>query len=105
MGHRISDIAAALGATAEGALDLIVTGAAEPAAAGPFDLALALSPAAGACKCERTYAKRRVRSAAEAKGWWVVRRPHVGKQPPRVHQATQNSLPASFGGGRWSRMI
>jgi len=42
-GHRIRDIAAALGAEALGAADLVVTGVAEPAAAGPDDLALAMS--------------------------------------------------------------
>ena len=44
MPHRVSDIAAALGARFEGAGDLTVTAAAEPAAAGPFDLALATDP-------------------------------------------------------------
>lgn len=44
MAHTIRDIAAALGASAEGALDLIVTGVAEPASAGPDDLALAMDP-------------------------------------------------------------
>jgi len=43
-GHRIRDIAAALGAEALGAADFVVTGVAEPAAAGPDDLALAMSP-------------------------------------------------------------
>lgn len=43
-GHRISDIAAALGAEALGAGDLVVTGVAEPAVAGPSHLALAMSP-------------------------------------------------------------
>jgi UDP-3-O-[3-hydroxymyristoyl] glucosamine N-acyltransferase len=42
-GHSIRDIAAALGTEALGAADLVVTGAAEPAAAGPDDLALAMS--------------------------------------------------------------
>lgn len=44
MGHRIGDIAAALGAEAEGDLDLVVTGASEPQAAGPDHLALAMDP-------------------------------------------------------------
>ncbi len=44
-GHRIRDIAAALGAEAFGALDLVVTGVAEPAVAGPDDLAMAMRPA------------------------------------------------------------
>lgn len=42
--HRLSDIAAALGARLEGRADLFVTGAAEPAMAGPDDLALAMEP-------------------------------------------------------------
>ncbi|MCC7319777.1 MAG: UDP-3-O-(3-hydroxymyristoyl)glucosamine N-acyltransferase [Rubellimicrobium sp.] len=44
-GWRLAEVAAALGAGCEGAGDLIVTGAAEPATAGPDDLAIALSPA------------------------------------------------------------
>ena len=47
MGHTIRDIAKALGAEAEGELDLIVAGAAEPAAAGPDQLALAMDPRYG----------------------------------------------------------
>jgi UDP-3-O-[3-hydroxymyristoyl] glucosamine N-acyltransferase len=43
MTHTIREIALALGAEAQGDLDLRVTGAAEPAAAGPEDLALAMS--------------------------------------------------------------
>lgn len=43
-GHSIKQIAAALGAEAFGALDLIMTGVAEPAAAGPHDLAMAMRP-------------------------------------------------------------
>lgn len=42
MRFSIADIASALGATAFGAGDLTVTGAAEPAMAGPDDLALAM---------------------------------------------------------------
>ena len=42
MGHSIRDIALALAAEAVGQLDLVITGAAEPASAGPQDLALAL---------------------------------------------------------------
>lgn len=45
MSHSIKDIAAALGAEALGAVSLRITGAAEPAAAGPDDLALAMKPA------------------------------------------------------------
>lgn len=44
MAHSIREIAAALGARAEGDLELTVTGAAEPAAAGPEQLALAMNP-------------------------------------------------------------
>ncbi|WP_374644033.1 UDP-3-O-(3-hydroxymyristoyl)glucosamine N-acyltransferase [Tabrizicola sp.] len=44
MAHTIRDIAQALGAEAEGELDLAVRGAAEPQAAGPDDLALAMDP-------------------------------------------------------------
>ncbi len=40
----VKDIAAALGAEAFGAADLLVSGVAEPAAAGPDDLALAMRP-------------------------------------------------------------
>lgn len=41
---KLSDIAAALGARAEGDVTLLVRGAAEPAEAGPDDLALAMNP-------------------------------------------------------------
>lgn len=44
---RIDEVAAALGAGFEGDGTLVIRGAAEPAAAGPDDLALALSPAWG----------------------------------------------------------
>jgi len=44
MRHRIEDIAQALGAEAEGDLALEVSGAAEPQAAGPDQLALAMDP-------------------------------------------------------------
>lgn len=47
MAHSVQDIAAALGAKAFGAVDLLVTGLSEPATAGPDDLALAMSPAYG----------------------------------------------------------
>lgn len=47
MTHSIADIAAALGAKAVGAVDILVDGAAEPASAGPGDLALAMTPAYG----------------------------------------------------------
>jgi UDP-3-O-[3-hydroxymyristoyl] glucosamine N-acyltransferase len=47
MAHSIRDIAAALGAKAEGALDLVVTGAAEPQLAGPDQIALAMDPRYG----------------------------------------------------------
>jgi UDP-3-O-[3-hydroxymyristoyl] glucosamine N-acyltransferase len=45
MGHSVAEIAAALGAVVEGEGALTVQRAAEPAAAGPEDLALAMSPA------------------------------------------------------------
>ena len=41
---KLADIAAALGARAEGDVKLMVRGAAEPAEAGPDDLALAMNP-------------------------------------------------------------
>jgi UDP-3-O-[3-hydroxymyristoyl] glucosamine N-acyltransferase len=44
MGHTIRDIASALGARAEGDLDLVILSAAEPAMAGPDALALAMDP-------------------------------------------------------------
>lgn len=44
MAHTIREIATALGAEAEGNLDLLMTRAAEPGAAGPQDLALAMDP-------------------------------------------------------------
>ncbi|MFN4173349.1 MAG: UDP-3-O-(3-hydroxymyristoyl)glucosamine N-acyltransferase, partial [Pseudorhodobacter sp.] len=44
MGHSIAEIAAALGAEAAGDLGIVVSGASEPAAAGPDDLALAMDP-------------------------------------------------------------
>jgi len=44
MKHTIRDIAAALGADADGDLDILIDGVAEPAAAGPQDLALAMDP-------------------------------------------------------------
>ncbi|UYV39169.1 UDP-3-O-(3-hydroxymyristoyl)glucosamine N-acyltransferase [Rhodobacteraceae bacterium D3-12] len=43
MSHTIEEIAKALGAKALGALDVEITGAAEPADAGPGDLALAMN--------------------------------------------------------------
>ena len=45
MPYTIQEIATALGAQAFGATDLVVTGASEPASAGPDDLALAMTPA------------------------------------------------------------
>jgi len=47
MHHSIAEIAAALGAEAEGDLTLRVSGAAEPLAAGPDQLALAMDPRYG----------------------------------------------------------
>lgn len=45
MGHTIQHIAASLGAEAFGDVGLLITGVAEPAMAGPQDLALAMKPA------------------------------------------------------------
>ncbi|WP_309666138.1 UDP-3-O-(3-hydroxymyristoyl)glucosamine N-acyltransferase [Tabrizicola sp.] len=47
MAHTIRDIAAAIGAEAEGALDLTIDRVAEPQLAGPDDLALAMDPRYG----------------------------------------------------------
>ena len=44
MGHSIAEIALALAAEAVGAVELIIDRAAEPASAGPRDLALAMDP-------------------------------------------------------------
>ena len=44
MGHTIKDIAAAVDAEAQGDLTLSISAAAEPASAGPDDLAMAMSP-------------------------------------------------------------
>ncbi len=44
MSHTLEDIAEALGAKLLGASDVLITGASEPATAGPQDLALALKP-------------------------------------------------------------
>ena len=44
MAYRIKDIARALGAEAAGDMDFAIVGAAEPASAGPLDLALAMDP-------------------------------------------------------------
>lgn len=43
MAYTVAEIAVALGARAEGALGIVLTGAAEPGMAGPADLALAMS--------------------------------------------------------------
>ncbi len=47
MAYSVQDIATALGAQAFGAVDLLIDGASEPAAAGPRDLALAMDPKYG----------------------------------------------------------
>lgn len=47
MSHTVAQIAQAIGGTLHGDGDLRVSGLAEPAMAGPYDLALALSPAYG----------------------------------------------------------
>ena len=44
MGHTVREIADSIGARAEGDLDLVITRAAEPASAGPDDLAMASTP-------------------------------------------------------------
>ena len=61
MRHRIKDIAQALAAEAEGDLDLAVDGAAEPQAAGPGQLALAMDP---------RYAEGIARGQAQAAVLW-----------------------------------
>lgn len=61
MRHRIKDIAQALAAEAEGDLDLAVDGAAEPQAAGPGQLALAMDP---------RYAEGIARGRAQAAVLW-----------------------------------
>jgi UDP-3-O-[3-hydroxymyristoyl] glucosamine N-acyltransferase len=47
MAHSIRDIATALAAEAEGDLDLVISRACEPSAAGAGDLALAMDPRYG----------------------------------------------------------
>ena len=47
MGHTVGSVAQALGAEAAGDLSLAIAGVAEPAAAGPGDLALAMDPKFG----------------------------------------------------------
>ncbi|MFN7053617.1 MAG: UDP-3-O-(3-hydroxymyristoyl)glucosamine N-acyltransferase, partial [Gemmobacter sp.] len=44
MAHTIREIATALGAEAAGNVDIVIRRAAEPQAAGPEDLALAMDP-------------------------------------------------------------
>ncbi len=61
MTHTIRDIAAALGAQAEGDLDLVISGASEPQTAGPTDLALAMDP---------RYADGIAKGAAQAAMLW-----------------------------------
>jgi UDP-3-O-[3-hydroxymyristoyl] glucosamine N-acyltransferase len=61
MRHTIRDLAQALGADAAGDLDLTINGAAEPATAGPSQLALAMSPA---------YAEGLAKGAAQAAMLW-----------------------------------
>lgn len=61
MAHSIADIAQALGAEAAGDLNLRVARAAEPALAGPDDLALAMDP---------RYAEGLVKGAARAAMLW-----------------------------------
>lgn len=61
MAHRIKDIAAALGAEACGNEDLSIAAVAEPACAGPDDLALAIDP---------TYAEGLAKGRARAAMLW-----------------------------------
>ncbi|EEW26033.1 UDP-3-O-(3-hydroxymyristoyl)glucosamine N-acyltransferase [Rhodobacter ferrooxidans] len=61
MSHTIREIAAALGAEAEGALDLVISGVSEPATAGPDDLALAM---------DKTYAEALAKGGARAALLW-----------------------------------
>lgn len=61
MAHTVAEIAAALGAVCEGEGDLVVTSAAEPAAAGPDALAMAMKPA---------YADGLAQGAAQAAILW-----------------------------------
>lgn len=62
MKHTIRDIAAALGAEADGDLDILIGGVAEPASAGPDDLALAMDP---------KYANGIAQGAAQAAMVWT----------------------------------
>lgn len=62
MGYTIGEIAAALGAEAFGDLDLQITAVAEPAMAGPTDLALAMKP---------DFAKGLPEGAAQAAMLWA----------------------------------
>jgi UDP-3-O-[3-hydroxymyristoyl] glucosamine N-acyltransferase len=62
MTQTVKDIAAALGAKAFGAVDMLVTGLSEPASAGPDDLALAMSP---------NYADALAQGAARAAVVWA----------------------------------
>lgn len=55
--------------------------------------------AAGTAICSRQKVKSLFRSASDAKGVCVTWRRQLAKQVPRVHQAMQNSWPASFRGG------
>jgi UDP-3-O-[3-hydroxymyristoyl] glucosamine N-acyltransferase len=59
MGHRLSDIAASLGARIEGDGSIVILRAAEPSDAGPDDLALAMDP-----KYAAGLAQGRARAAA-----------------------------------------
>ncbi len=52
MPYSVKEIAAALGAQAFGAVDILVEAAAEPGTAGPADLALAMSPSYGPALAE-----------------------------------------------------
>ena len=84
--------------------DSVCTSAVDTMLAWPNRQAL-VPPPAGATKCARTNVRNRVRLLGEAKGTCAARQRKFRKQPPRVHHAMQNSLPASFVGGRCLRRM
>ena len=79
MGHTIREIAAALGARAEGDLDLVILSASEPATAGPEALALAMDPkyadglAKGAARAAILWPGADWRALGLAAALWVSR--------------------------------
>ncbi len=100
----IREIAAALGAPAEGALDLAVSGAAEPAEAGPGQLAVAMQPVWGAA-----LERGRARAALlwEGADWRAlgleaaifVRRPRLALAALTTHLAAGAPAGGEWGGG------